>query len=115
MSSVETVGILAAVLSTLNQFPQAYKVIRTNDTRSISLAMYCIVEIAIILWLAYGLLLKDGPLIWANALSLIPITYILVKKVQHTVNKKDAKESLIIADAPAASAIHEREKQHVSL
>jgi|APDOM4702015159_1054818.scaffolds.fasta_scaffold00261_7 MtN3 and saliva related transmembrane protein len=92
MTTIEIVGSLAAILSTLNQFPQAYKVYRTNDTRSISLSMYCIVEVAIILWLVYGLMLMDGPLIWANALSLIPITFVFIKKVTHTITKKDQKE-----------------------
>lgn len=89
MSTLEIVGSMAAILSTLNQFPQAYKVYKTNDTRSISFAMYCIVEVAIILWLVYGLMLWDGPLIWANALSLIPITYVFIKKGIHTITSKD--------------------------
>ena len=47
----QIIGLLAAILSTLNQFPQAYKVMKTRDTQSISLYMYCIVEVAIALWL----------------------------------------------------------------
>ncbi|MGD9976387.1 MAG: SemiSWEET family sugar transporter [Bacteroidales bacterium] len=85
----QTIGMLAAILSTLNQFPQAYKVLRTNDTRSISLSMYCIVEVAIILWLVYGIILNDLPLILANSLSLIPITYIFIVKLYHVTIKKD--------------------------
>jgi MtN3 and saliva related transmembrane protein len=83
------VGYAATLLSILNQFPQAVKVMRTRDTHSISLAMYCIVEVAISLWLVYGILLKDGPLIVANALSLIPITYIFIVKAYNTVTGKD--------------------------
>ena len=83
------IGYAATVLSILNQFPQAIKVIRTRDTHSISLAMYCIVEAAITLWLVYGILLKDGPLIVANALSLIPITYIFIIKLRNTISGKD--------------------------
>jgi MtN3 and saliva related transmembrane protein len=83
------IGYAATLLSILNQFPQAVKVMRTRDTHSISLAMYCIVEVAISLWLVYGILLKDGPLIVANALSLIPITYIFIVKVYNTVVGKD--------------------------
>jgi MtN3 and saliva related transmembrane protein len=83
------IGYAATLLSILNQFPQAVKVMRTRDTHSISLAMYCIVEVAISLWLVYGILLKDGPLIVANALSLIPITYIFIVKVYNTVTGKD--------------------------
>lgn len=89
MSPVETVGFLASVLSVTNQFPQAIKVFRSKDTHSISLIMYCIVVVCISMWLVYGVLLQDGPLIWANALSLIPITYIFIMKVRNTIIGKD--------------------------
>lgn len=89
MTTLEFVGATASLLSILNQFPQAIKVFRTKDTRSISLLMYCIVVVCIFMWLVYGLMLKDGPLIWANAISLIPIVYIFIMKVSNTIRKID--------------------------
>jgi len=89
MSLIETIGFLASLLSVLNQFPQAIKVFRSRDTRSISLVMYCIVVACISLWLVYGILLSNAPLIWANALSLIPITYIFIMKLRNTIIGKD--------------------------
>lgn len=91
MLEAEMIGTLAAILSTLNQFPQAVKVYRTRDTHSISLAMYCIVEVAITLWLVYGIMLNDFPLILANSLSLIPITYIFIMKTVNTITGKDGR------------------------
>lgn len=89
MTALAIVGFLASLLSILNQFPQAIKVFRSHDTQSISLAMYIIVIIAISLWLVYGLMLGDVPLITANAISLIPITYIFIIKLKNTVEGKD--------------------------
>lgn len=89
MISAATIGFLASFLSILNQFPQALKVLRTQDTQSISLAMYCIVFVAITLWLVYGIMINDAPLIWANALSLIPIIYIFFIKLKNTIQGKD--------------------------
>ncbi len=89
MTLVEIVGFSASLLSVLNQFPQAIKVFSTKDTHSISLIMYCIVVVCISLWLLYGILLKNPPLIWANALSLIPITYIFLMKLTNTIKGKD--------------------------
>lgn len=89
MTSLAIVGFSASLLSVLNQFPQAIKVFRTKDTQSISLAMYCIVVVAITLWLVYGIMLKDEPLIWANALSLVPIVYIFVIKLTNTIKGID--------------------------
>jgi MtN3 and saliva related transmembrane protein len=89
MTYVETVGFLASLLSVLNQLPQAIKVFRSKDTHSISLVMYCIVVACITLWMVYGILLHDAPLIWANALSLFPITYIFIMKLRNTIIGKD--------------------------
>ena len=89
MTSLQVVGFLASLLSVLNQFPQAIKVFRTKDTHSISLTMYCIVVVCITLWLVYGIMLKDGPLIWANGLSLFPITYIFIMKLTNTLKGID--------------------------
>jgi MtN3 and saliva related transmembrane protein len=89
MSALEIVGFSASLLSVLNQFPQAIKVFRSKDTHSISLVMYCIVVVCITLWLVYGIMLKDGPLIWANALSLVPIVYIFLMKLTNTIKGID--------------------------
>ena len=89
MTSIEIVGFSASLLSVLNQFPQAIKVFRTQDTHSISLVMYFIVVVAITLWFVYGIMLNDRPLIWANALSLIPIVYIFIVKLKNTITGKD--------------------------
>ncbi len=89
MNAIEVVGFSASLLSVLNQFPQAIKVYTTKDTQSISLVMYCIVVVCITLWLVYGILLNDAPLIWANALSLITITYIFLMKLTNTIKGKD--------------------------
>ncbi len=89
MTAIEIVGFSASTLSILNQFPQAIKVYRSKDTQSISLLMYCIVVVCISLWLVYGIMLMDAPLIFANALSLIPIVYIFLIKVSNTIKKID--------------------------
>jgi len=89
MNLISIIGVLAAVVSTINQLPQAFKTIRSKDTHSLSLWMYIMVWIATSLWLLYGILLKDFPLILSNSISILPITYILWTKIQNTLNGKD--------------------------
>lgn len=89
METIESVGYIASFFSVINQFPQALKVYRTKDTHSISLLMYVFVVICISMWLVYGILLIDGPLIWANALSLMPIFYVFTMKLVNTIKGKD--------------------------
>ena len=72
------IGYVAAFLTTVAFVPQALKTIRTRDTSGISLAMYVCLTIGIFLWLLHGLNLGDGPLIGANALTLLLAIPILV-------------------------------------
>lgn len=89
MTLISIIGVLAAIVSTINQLPQAFKTIRSKDTHSLSLWMYIMVWIATSLWLLYGILLKDFPLILSNCISILPITYILWTKIRNTLNGKD--------------------------
>ncbi len=82
MDYIKIVGFIAAALTTFAFFPQAIKVIRTRDTKSISVVMYFVVTAGLILWLVYGILLRDLPLILANFITLIPAITILVMKIR---------------------------------
>jgi len=71
------VGYLAGFCTAVAQFPQAWKVIRTGETHSISLGMYIIMTFGILFWFIYGVLIPDLPMIIANGVCLIPSVYIL--------------------------------------
>ena len=78
---VTLIGYGAATLTTLSFFPQAIKTLRSGDTRGISLPMYVLFTLGISLWGIYGLITRDGPLIAANAITLIPATVVLERKI----------------------------------
>lgn len=71
------VGYIAGACTAVAQFPQAYKVIKTGETNSISLGMYVVMTFGVFCWLLYGVLLNNLPMILANGVSLIPSLYIL--------------------------------------
>ena len=76
------IGIAAAILTTTAFAPQAIKVWRTRSTRDVSLAMFLLMVTGIVLWLVYGLLIGDLPLIVANAVTLLLAGAILVAKIR---------------------------------
>jgi len=80
--TIELIGGLAALITTLCWVPQALKVIRTRDTRSLSLIMYIMLAIGIGLWLVYGLAIGSWPLIGANAVTLVLVVIILGMKLR---------------------------------
>ena len=83
MEPVTVIGLIAAACTTFAYFPQAIKTIKTKDTKSLSLIMYVIMTIGIVLWLSYGILLKDLPIIIANTVTLIFAGIILVLKIKY--------------------------------
>lgn len=75
-------GYVAASLTTASFFPQAIKTVRSGDTRGISLGMYALFTLGISCWGVYGLFTRDGPLIVANAITLVPAGLILERKLR---------------------------------
>lgn len=78
----DLIGFAAACLTTAAFLPQAIKVWRSRSARDISLAMFLVLCLGIALWLAYGMLRNDWPLILANATTLILAGAILVAKLR---------------------------------
>jgi MtN3 and saliva related transmembrane protein len=81
-SAVSLLGYAAATLTTLSFFPQALKTLRGADVRGISLRTYGLLTVGIAAWAVYGLLLKDGPLIAANLITLVPASVVLWRRIQ---------------------------------
>jgi MtN3 and saliva related transmembrane protein len=77
----ELTGYLAATLTTVSFVPQVLKTLRTRDTRAISLGMYALFSLGVALWLVYGLLIDAGPVILANAVTLVLTSTVLWHKL----------------------------------
>ncbi|MCC6918231.1 MAG: hypothetical protein IT548_03450 [Alphaproteobacteria bacterium] len=77
MEAVTLLGTGAAILSTISFTPQAWKVIRTGETKDISVWSYAITVTAFALWVTYGLLRGDWPLVGSNAVCLLLSAFIL--------------------------------------
>ena len=80
---VSLLGALAALCTTSSFLPQLIRAWRTRSTRDISLTMFAVLVLGIFLWLIYGLLIGDGPLIAANGVSLCLTGSILYLKLRH--------------------------------
>lgn len=74
-------GYAAAALSTGSFVPQALLTLRTRDVSGISLGMYTAMTLGVALSLAYGLALRQWPIVAANAVTLVLASTILVAKL----------------------------------
>lgn len=64
-------GYLAAICTTISFLPQAIKIIKTKNTRGISLVMYTLFTVGTLLWLLFGIFTNNIPIIIANAITLL--------------------------------------------
>ena len=83
MEAVTILGLTAATLTTFGFVPQIARTWKLKETKDISLWMYLVIWIGILLWLTYGSLIKDLPLILANAVSLTFVSVMLFFKFRY--------------------------------
>ena len=81
--AIKLIGFAAAACTTVAYAPQVIKVLKTRSARDISLGMFLIMVLGLALWLIYGLLCGDGPLIASNAVTMLLAGGILVMKLRY--------------------------------
>lgn len=62
---------MAGALTSLAAIPQVVKTLRTRHVRDISIWQPLLLSIGIALWMLYGIMIKDLPLIMANIIPLV--------------------------------------------
>ena len=83
MSLADTIGYVAAFLTTCSFVPQAWLTLRTRDVSGISLGMYSCFTLGVALWLVYGLSIGSVPVTVANVITLSFASGILVMKIRY--------------------------------
>jgi MtN3 and saliva related transmembrane protein len=83
MTPITLVGLAAAFCTTVAFLPQVIQTWRTRSTRDLSLSMFLVFTTGIFLWLVYGLVLRDIPLIAANGTTFVLSGTILYFKLRH--------------------------------
>ena len=77
------VSAAAATLTTAAFLPQAMHIIRYKDTRAISLIMYVAFATGVLLWMVFGLLIGNLPIIVSNAITLGLALAIIAMKLKY--------------------------------
>lgn len=75
------IGGVAGFLTSIAVIPQMIKTWRTQHARDLSLWQQVIVIAGLALWLTYGILLKDLPLILSNSFTLVCYILLLAMKI----------------------------------
>lgn len=83
MSFVTSVGLVAAFCTTLAFLPQVIKIWRTKSVGDLSFGTFTVFTFGVAMWLVYGLLIDDLPVIIANVVTLALQSTILFQMVRY--------------------------------
>ncbi|HKK46943.1 MAG TPA: SemiSWEET transporter [Balneolaceae bacterium] len=84
MSLVTLLGLTAGALTTIAFVPQVIKTWKTKSADDLSLGMYSIFCSGVALWLIYGLIRKDIPIIVSNIVTFtLAMTILYFKFAYH--------------------------------
>ena len=83
MSIEILVSAVAATLTTAAFVPQALHIIRHKETRAISLFMYVSFATGVALWLVFGAMIGNWPIIVSNAITLVLALAIIAMKLKY--------------------------------
>jgi MtN3 and saliva related transmembrane protein len=78
MDLQQIIGLAAGTLTTVSFLPQLIRTVKTRSSRDLSLGMVCFFLVGIILWLTYGIMARAWPIIFANAVTLVLASVLLV-------------------------------------
>jgi MtN3 and saliva related transmembrane protein len=83
MEIITMIGLVAAALSTISLLPQLIRVWRTKSGKDISTLMCGIMCTSVVLWLAYGVLVTNMPLVSSNSVVFVQTIAILMLKTKY--------------------------------
>lgn len=83
MLSAESLGFVAGALVTGSLIPQLVRVFKLRSAHEISLLFTTLLLAGIIIWLAYGILLRLTPVILWNAASVVLVALLLYAKLKY--------------------------------
>tara|TARA_B100001113_G_scaffold18061_1_gene13444 strand:- start:713 stop:970 length:258 start_codon:yes stop_codon:yes gene_type:complete len=79
----ESIGIIAAILTTSAFIPQVYKIYKEKKAQGVSLMMYLIMFVGVLLWLIYGVLIGSIAIIIANSVTAVLQLFVIIFKLKN--------------------------------
>jgi MtN3 and saliva related transmembrane protein len=83
MDKIQWIGIIAGILTASSMLPQVIKVMKEKKAEEISLLMLIVLITGIALWVVYGVMKKDMPIIATNAFSLLVNGVLIVLRIKY--------------------------------
>ena len=83
MTLTTFIGLVAGLLTTIAFLPQVIKAWKTKATKDLSLPTFVLQCTAVVIWVIYGMFIKELPLILWNALTGVLVFIIIILKLRY--------------------------------
>ena len=83
MQPIEILGYIAGTMSSLVFLPQVIKTWKTKSATDISLVMFLFATTSVVLWLVYGIIIRNGSIIYTNSTVLFLSCIMLYFKLKY--------------------------------
>ena len=83
MINVDVLGMIAGTISAVVFLPQVIKTYLSKTAKDVSMWMFSLATVSVILWLVYGIMIKNGPVIYTNSCVLLLSLIMLYLKLKY--------------------------------
>jgi MtN3 and saliva related transmembrane protein len=84
---IQYLGMVAGVLTSVSMLPQIIKIFKEKKVEDISFVMIMVLITGIGCWIYYGILRKDGPIIYTNSFAFLLNLLLLVLRFKYADKK----------------------------
>jgi MtN3 and saliva related transmembrane protein len=70
MSGTEILGLAAGTITSITFVPQVIRIWQTKSAKDLSLLMLLLLITGVLMWLTYGIIVKDTAIIYTNSMVL---------------------------------------------
>ncbi|MEG0916554.1 MAG: SemiSWEET transporter [Myroides sp.] len=72
------IGTIAGILTSVSMIPQLIKVLKEKDVENLSWGMIAVLLTGVSLWVVYGIMKNELPIILSNGFSVLVNTILLI-------------------------------------
>ena len=82
MDTTTLLGLVAGFLTTVAFVPQVHKIWKTRSAKDVSLPTFLAFALGVALWMVYGIVKQEPPIILWNAVTLVLAAAIVAMKLK---------------------------------
>ena len=79
----QVIGIIAGIFTSASMLPQVIKIIKEKKAEQVSIVMICVLITGVSLWIWYGVMKEDFPIIITNAFSLLINIVLIILRIKY--------------------------------